>query len=281
MATAPAFGDLGRTAKDVLYGGREGLFQFNNVASITTRTADGMDFAVKGVHRDGKLDTELKGTYDTSSYKIIATLAQATGKLGLSAAAKEVAPGVTVGVSGTLPDVDSAKLAVDYVAPHVTLKTSTSLTAAPKVDAAVTTAFNRSGRNVVAGAEVSYDAAKGTVSKWAIGSGYTAADYQLAAMLNDKKDVSLLIAHSVQSDLIVGAEAVRNLESAETALAAAVQRRLASGALQKVKVQHTGIVSVLHEQILEGKSKITLSGQFDAKDLSKAPKYGMGLDLKY
>ncbi|KAG7666470.1 hypothetical protein Ndes2437B_g09176, partial [Nannochloris sp. 'desiccata'] len=83
------------------------------------------------------------------------------------------------------------------------------------------------------------------------------------------------------SDLIVGAEAVRNLESAETALAAAVQRRLASGALQKVKVQHTGIVSVLHEQILEGKSKITLSGQFDAKDLSKAPKYGMGLDLKY
>jgi hypothetical protein len=27
---------------DVLYGGREGLFQFNNVASITTRTADGV-----------------------------------------------------------------------------------------------------------------------------------------------------------------------------------------------------------------------------------------------
>lgn len=227
------------------------------------------------------MDTELKGTYDSSSYKFIATLAQATGKLGLSAAIKEVAPGVTVGVSGTLPDVDSAKLAVDYVAPHVTLKTSTSLTAAPKVDAAVTTAFARSGRNVVVGADVSYDASKGTVSKWAIGSGYTAADYQLAAMLNDKKDVSVLIAHSVQSDLTVGAEVVRNLGSAETALSAAVQRRLASGALQKVKVQHTGTVSVLHEQILEGKSKVTLSGQFDAKDLSKAPKYGLGLDLKY
>ena len=27
---------------DVLYGSREGLFQFNNVATITTRTADGV-----------------------------------------------------------------------------------------------------------------------------------------------------------------------------------------------------------------------------------------------
>ena len=46
-------------------------------------------------------------------------------------------------------------------------------------------------------------------------------------------------------------------------------------------MQHTGVVSVLHEQVLEGKSKITLSGQFDSKDLAKAPKYGVGLDLKY
>ena len=93
------------------------------------------DFAVKGVHRDGVLDTELKSTYDTARYKFLASLAQASGNLTVSAAVKEVAPGLTVGVSGTLPDVNTAKLAVDYVAPHVTLKTSTSLTAAPKVDA--------------------------------------------------------------------------------------------------------------------------------------------------
>ena len=239
------------------------------------------DFAVKGVHRDGVLDTELKSTYDTARYKFLASLAQASGNLTVSAAVKEVAPGLTVGVSGTLPDVNTAKLAVDYVAPHVTLKTSTSLTAAPKVDAALTTAFSRTGRNIVAGADVSYDASKGSITRWAVGSGYTAADYQLAAVLKDNKDLSVLIAHNVQSDLTVGAEVVRNLDSAATSLSAAVQRRLSSGALQKVKVQHTGVVSVLHEQVLEGKSKITLSGQFDSKDLAKAPKYGVGLDLKY
>ena len=236
---------------------------------------------MKAVNRDGVLDTDLKGTYDPARYKVVATLAQKSGNLGVSAAVKEVAPGLTIGVSGTLPDVNTAKLAVDYVAPHITLKTSTSLTAAPKVDAALTTAFTRKGRNMVAGADVSYDASKGTISKWTVGSGYTAADYQLAAVLNDKSDLSVLVAHSVKSDLTVGAEVVRNLQSADTALSAAVQRRLMSGALQKVKVQHTGVVSVLHEQLLEGKSKVTLSGQFDAKDLSKAPKYGVGLDFKY
>ena len=236
---------------------------------------------MKSEHRDGKLETQLKGTYDTARFKIVSNLVQSTGKIGLSAALKEVGPGVTVGVSGTLPDVDSAKLAVDYIAPHITLKTSTSLTAAPKVDANITSAFNRNGRIIVTGADVSYDASKGTIAKWAVGLGYTAADYQLASVLNDKKELSLLVAHNVQSDLTVAAEVVRNLSSSETALSAAVQRRLMSGALQKVKMQHTGVVSVIHEQILEGKSKISLSGQFDAKDLSKAPKYGLGLDLKY
>ena len=236
---------------------------------------------LKGLQRDGKLETDVKASYENSKYKIVTTLVQATGKVGLSLAAKELAPGLTVGVSGTLPDIDSGKLAMDYVAPHVTLKTSMSLSATPKVDASATSRFAIKGRDLVGGADVSYDAAKGAVTKWVLGSAYTAADYQLAATLNDKQDVTLLIAHSVRPDLTLGAEVVRNIPSSETSLAAGIARRLPSGALQKIKVAHTGIVSVLHEQVLEGKSKIALSGQFDAKDLSKAPRYGVGVDFKY
>lgn len=279
---ATNFADIGRTAKDVLVGGREGVFQFNNVATVSTRTADGVDFAIKGVHRDGALATDLKGTYDTSRYKFVATLAQATGKLGLAASVKNVAPGVTLGLSGTIPDVESGKLAVEYLGPHINLKSATSLSAAPKVDVAATSAFLVKGRSVVAGADVSYDAAKGAISKWAVGMGYTAADYQVATLYNEKQELSVLIAHSVRPDLTVGAEVVKNMgEAGATSLTAAVQRRLATGALQKVKVQHSGIVSVMHEQTLEGKSKVAISGQFDSKDLNNAPKYGVAFDLKY
>jgi len=239
------------------------------------------DFSIKGIHKDGAVTSDMKASYETNRYKIITTLAQASGKLGVALTAKEFAPGVNLGVAGTLPDTDSGKISLDYVAPHITLKSASTLTAAPKVDVSATTRFDVKGRAVIGGGEVGYDAAKGAMTGWKLGFAYSALDYQVAATLNDKSDVTALIAHSVRSDVTVGAEVVRNLNSSETALAAGVSRRLPSGALQKVKVQHTGIVSVLHEQALEGKSKVTLSGQFDAKDLNKAPKYGVGFDFKY
>lgn len=227
------------------------------------------------------MDTTLKTSYSSGKYSLVASLAQASGKLGLSAAYSDLAPGLKVTVSGTLPDPESAKLGLDYVQPHITVKSATTLTSSPKVDISATTGFLVNGQDVVAGAEAGYDTAKGAVTGWKLGVGYTAADYQTSVTLNDKNDLTTLLAHSVSGDLTVGAEVVRNLTSTDTALSAGVSRRLPSGALQKVKVQHTGLVSVLHEQVLEGKSIVALSGQFDAKDLSKAPKYGIAVDFKY
>jgi voltage-dependent anion channel protein 2 len=246
-----------------------------------THASPSQDFSLKTTHKDGVLANDLKATYDNPRYKLITTLAQATGKLGLAVTAKALAPGVNVGVSGTIPDIDSAKVAVDYVAPHITLNATSSLSAAPIVDVAATSRFSIRSRDVIGGGKVSYDASKGSIKEWILGMGYTAADYQVAATYNDKKDVTALIAHSVRPDLTVGAQVTRNVESATTAMYAGVTRRLASGATQKVKVAHTGVVSVLHQQPLEGKSIVSLSGEFDAKDPSKAPKYGFGLDVKY
>lgn len=239
------------------------------------------EFAIKGVKSDGALDTTLKTSYSSGNYSLVANLAQASGKLGLSAAYSNLAPGLKLSVSGTLPDPDSAKLGLDYNQPHINLRAASTLTAAPKVDVAATSGFVVGGQDVVAGAEAGYDTAKGTITGWRLGLGYTASDYQAAVLINDKNDVTTLLAHNVDVDLTVGAEVVRNLTSSETTLSAGVTRRLGSGALQKIKVQHTGLVSVLHEQALEGKSVIALSGQFDAKDLSKAPRYGVAVDFKY
>lgn len=266
---------------DVLYGGRDGVYQYSNVVSLSTKTADGMDFVLKGVQKEDAFVPEVKATYDNPHFKLVTSLAQASGKVGLALTGKKVVPGLNVTLSGSLPDVGSGKLGMEYVVPHVSLKAGSTLSATPLMDVAVTSNVDVKGRDLVVGGQGSYDAAKGLVSSWKVGFGYAALDYQVAATFSDKKDVSALIAHSVTPDVTVGAEIVRNLDSAETSMAAGVARRLPSGALQKVKVQHTGIVSVLHEQTLEGKSKLALSGQFDAKDLSKAPKYGVSVDFKY
>jgi hypothetical protein len=239
------------------------------------------EFAIKGVRTDAGLDSVLKTSYTSGKYSLVASLAQATGKLGLSAAYSDLAPGLKLTVSGTLPDPDSAKIGLDYSRPNITLKSASTLTSSPKVDISATTGFLVNGQDVVAGAETGYDTAKGAITGYKLGLGYTAADYQASVTVNDKNELTTLLAHNVSHDLTVGAEVVRSLSNAETALSAGVARRLPSGALQKVKVAHTGLVQVLHEQVLEGKSIVALSGQFDAKDLSKAPKYGIAVDFNY
>jgi len=50
-----------------------------------------------------------------------------------------VAPGLKVGLSGTLPDVNSAKLSVDYVMQYLNLKSSLGLTSTPKVEMSAST----------------------------------------------------------------------------------------------------------------------------------------------
>lgn len=267
---------------DVLYGGRDGVYQFNTTTSLATKTQDGMDFVLKASQKEGGFVPEAKATYDNANFKIVTSLAQASGKVGLALTGKKVIPGLNVTLSGSLPDANSGKLAVEYVpVDSVAVKTATSLSASPAMDVSIATSLDVKGRDLVVGGQGGYDAAKGMVTSWKVGFGYAAHDYQVASTLNDKKDVSALVAHTVSPDVTVGAEIVRNLESSETSMTAGIARTLPSGALQKVKVQHTGVVSILHETALDGKNKVALSGQFDAKDLTKAPKYGVALDFKY
>lgn len=267
---------------DVLYGSRDGVYQFNTTTSLATKTQDGMDFVLKASQKEGGFVPEAKVTYDNANFKLVTSLAQASGKVGLALTGKKVVPGLNVTLSGSLPDVNSGKLAIEYVpVDSVAVKAATSLSASPSMDVSVATSLDVKGRDLVVGGQGGYDAAKGMVTSWKVGFGYAAHDYQIASTLSDKKDVCALVAHAVNPDVTVGAEIVRNLETSETTMAAGVARTLSSGALQKVKVQHTGIVSVLHETTLDAKNKVALSGQFDAKDLTKAPKYGVALDFKY
>ena len=154
-------------------------------------------------------------------------------------------------MSGEPDDAASAKVAVDYAVPHLTIKSTLSLTSAPKADFAGAQAAAAAGQllpllrsrlllrlrlpgrgptwawqlpsqrgpvlepsapaaacrsphphapspahpvpavttgydNVTVGGSASYDTAKSALTKWVVGLGYTAADYQAAVMYTDK-----------------------------------------------------------------------------------------------
>lgn len=58
------------------------------------------------------------------------------------------------------------------------------------------------------------------------------------------------------------------------------QKRLDNGILTKARLDNQGIVHLLSELELQRNQKLTISSQFDAKDVEKAPKLGFALDIK-
>jgi len=267
-------------APDVLY---HPSYQYSTLVSVSTKTQDGMDLTFKGKRDGSSFSPDGKVTYDGGNFKLVTSLAQ-SGSLALALTGKRVVPGLNVTLSGSLPDgANSGKVAVEYASSDVVgIKAASSLSASPALDVSVGGRVDMAGRDVVLGGQAGYDAAKGVVRGWKVGFGYThAGDYHLAGSVNDAKDVCVQMAQTVNADMTVAGEVVRNLESSETSMAVGVARKLGSGATQKVRVQHTGVVSVVHETSLDGNSKVAVSGQFDAKDLAVAPKYGLSVDFKY
>ncbi|KAL6774462.1 VDAC1 [Auxenochlorella protothecoides x Auxenochlorella symbiontica] len=276
MAKIPAFGELGRTAKDLLYGSRDGVFQFDRVVSISSTTSDGVDFGLKALSKGDRLDIDLKSVYVAPRYTLVSSITR-DGKLAAAVTYKDLAPGLTLGLSGTVPELETAKVAVDYSLPHLTLKSVVSLASSPKVDLAATTGYE----GVTLGASGTFDASKSALTRWTAGVGYTAPDYQLTALLTDTNALSVLLAHRVAADTTIGAEVSRDLGSSATSFAIGSSRRLAGGALTKAKLENSGILSLLYEQELQPKTKVALSTQLNALDLNAPPKFGVGFDVKY
>lgn len=73
------------------------------------------------------------------------------------------------------------QVAIDYVVPHLTLKTTVGLTQNPRVVVAATTGQ----KGVVAGTQATYDTNKGNITTWDAGVGYNAADFQAHIMLTE------------------------------------------------------------------------------------------------
>lgn len=271
-----AFSDIGKAAKELLYGGRQGTFQYNKTLSLSTTTADGVEFSTAAVVKDDKLDNTFKAAYRSGKYAANASVG-ASGKVSLSGTVSSIAPGLSTSVSGALPDQNSFKASIDYSIPYLTLKSAVGLTASPKVDLAVTTGYE----GAVLGADVGYDTNKNAVTRWAVGAGYTGPDYQAALLLTDMGEaVKFSYAQNVDKDTVVGAEVVRHLTKETTAFTLGYSKRLEGGALAKIRLDNTGMTSVLYEQELKPKTVVALSGQFDATNLDKAPKLGVALNMK-
>lgn len=86
-------------------------------------------------------------------------------------------------------------------------------------------------------------------------------------------------AHNVSSSTRVGAELVRKLASGDTTVQLGYAKTLPSGALAKLRLDNTGLLSALYETKLTTGEKVAGAIQLQATDLSKPAKYGFAIDL--
>lgn len=57
------YADVGKDVREVLFGGREGLYQFDQKLTLNTKTADGVALVLSAINKGEKADLSLKSTY--------------------------------------------------------------------------------------------------------------------------------------------------------------------------------------------------------------------------
>lgn len=275
MSKVPAFTDIGKTAKELLGGGKDGVFQFDKLLTLQSKTADGLDFTIINRLKDSKVEQAITAAYKTDKYSFIGQINPA-GKIITSLSLTNPVPNLTIGISGAVPDPATGKLLLDYAVPNLTLKAVVGLTAQPKVDLVAST-----GRlSYLLGGSAQYDTATASVTTWSFGGGYTAADYQAGIVVTDGESVKATYAHKVDASQTVGGEVVKNLAKETTAFTLGYSKRMDSGATFKARLNNAGITSLLYQTDLQPKTTLTHALQFDATDLNAAPKLGISLSVK-
>jgi len=272
----PAFADIGKATKELLVGGRDGAFQFDQKVAISTKTSDGVSLTVSAAKKGDKLQPSLKASYTACSHFSVDATVNTSDKVLTNLSILNLAPGLKATTTINLPDVESAKVALDYVNPYLSLKGSFGLTSAPKLDAAASTGY----KNWILGGDFGYDTKTVTISKWSAGVGYHAGDYQIAASVLDKLSTAkVAVYHSFAPGKAWGAEIVRQLSGSDTSLAVGYSQKLANGNLVKAKVDNTGVASLLYATSLSSGEKVEASFQLDATDLTKPVKTGVSINL--
>lgn len=272
---APAFGDVGKAVKELVSGGKTGVFQYEPKVTYSGTTSTGVTFTTTAVQKGDRVDASLKAAYSTKAYSVDATY-NPNNKISVNGSLADVAPGVKLTAAVVLPDTASAKAGVEYANPYVNLKATVGLTSTPLLEASAASGY----KNIIVGGEAGYDSAKSILTKYNIGVGYHAPDYQVAAFLQDRAGtLRLAYAHNVTPTQTVGAEVTRTLATSASTFNLAYSRKLASGAVSKFKIDNAGLLSVLYETKLSTGEKVAGSVQLQATDLSRPVKYGFALDF--
>ncbi|KAL9238542.1 hypothetical protein vseg_012946 [Gypsophila vaccaria] len=267
------FSDIGKFARDVLYKD----YCYDRKLSVTTQTSDGLALTStalqKGSHSVGDVTAQFK--YKNAAFDV---KVDTQSNIATTVTLTDVLPSVKSIASVKLPDLNSAKVEVQYFHEHATIGSALSMRKSPIFDFSAACGTSAT----VFGVDTSYDNFVGEFTKYNVGISMKKADAYTSVSLADKGD--LLTASYVnyldQARTTTAVVEFTNRFSEEgNTLTVGGSYDYDDSTLIKLKLNNQGNFGALLKHEIRPKTIVTMAAEFDYNSFDTSPKLGLSLAL--
>uniref|UniRef100_A0ACD5TUB1 Uncharacterized protein n=1 Tax=Avena sativa TaxID=4498 RepID=A0ACD5TUB1_AVESA len=266
------FVNFGKTARDLLHKD----YNFDQKFSLSTTSDSGFGVTATGVRIDelfiGDIHTQHKSSKATVDVKI-----DSDSRVSSTVTVDEMLTGLKTSFSFRVPDQKSGKLDLQYLHDRFTLNSSIGLASAPLVELSGTVGTNQ----LTVGAEVGFDSASASVTKYNSGISYNKDDISASLLLSDKGEtLKASYIHMFSPTSAVAAELTHRFKTKENYYTIGSSHALDSSTLVKTRFSNSGKTGLLCQHEWRPKSYITLSAEYDPKVVSSPARFGVAVALK-
>lgn len=278
----PAYGDLGKSAKDLF----SKHYHFGLVKlDLKSKTPTGVEFIVNGVSNNdtGRIASSLETKYNIKEHGVILKQKWNTDNILFSEATAEnyLVRGLKVGLSTTFAPQSgkkTGKLSCGYKSQLLNLNNDVDFDYAGVV-------FNGSGvfgyLGWLAGMKMTFDPSKNKLSKSNFAVGYQAPEFHVTGHLDDGQEFNCSIYQRLNDELESGVNVAWSSETNVTKFGLGFHYKIDKDSAIRAKINSSSQIGIGFIHRLRPGINLTMSAQMDAKSFSQGGhKLGLGFDLE-
>ncbi|CAI5467340.1 unnamed protein product [Closterium sp. Yama58-4] len=256
-----SFSDIGKKAKELLFK----HYAYDHSINISTKTDSGVKFQTASVKKGDEVSCDVKTEVEVGNVEAEFKL-DTKSKLYFKAVYEDLAPGLKLALTGIVPDSKATKAELTYKQELLHVNATVGLVTQPVFEGALAVGT----KGVVVGAELGYDTATNSATKYNLGVAYSESDFSASLLIADKLDtLKAAYFQKVKKDVEVAVEAAHKLSKSDTTFTAGASFELDPLTEAKLRFNNRGTVAALLQHEFRPKSKVTIAGEVDSKALDK------------
>ncbi|XP_078155641.1 voltage dependent anion channel 4 [Carex rostrata] len=275
MSNGPVpFNEVGKRAKDLLYKD----YNFDHKFLLTLASKSGLGLTASGVKIKQVFVGDISSKYQNGRTTVDVKV-DSNSTVSTTVTVNEAITGLKSSFSFKIPDHKSGKLNLQYLNEKIALNCGIGTTTTPLIDCAASVGI----KELSFGAEVGFDSASASFTKYNCGVGYNKPDFSASLVLADKGETlkaSYIHLYNPERGDAVAAELTHRFNSGDNSFAFGSSHAIDPLTTLKTRVCDRGRVAVLCQHQWRPKSFITLSTEYDPKAFSEPSKVGLALALK-